>query len=153
MKLSAHFTLEELTASDTAKKLGISNEPPKAYVDNLSALCNNLLEPLRVAWGYPIFVTSGYRGPLLNNYVKGSATSAHCFGLAADIVPANGEIKKFKAFVLEYLKETHIAYDQYIDERNTKGSEWVHIGLRNARGQQRRQNLITTDAKHYSVIK
>lgn len=153
MRLTAHFTLEELTASTTAKQLGIANTPTPEHVNNLSELAERILEPLRIAWGSAIVITSGYRGFYLNKAVKGSSTSAHCYGLAADMIPANGKMAEFKAFVLDYLHRTNTAYDQYIDETNTKGSEWVHIGYKDRKGRQRHQDLITTDAKNYKPLK
>ena len=86
MKISKYFRLEEFTRSDTARRLGISNDPTPEHIKNLSDMCVNLLDPLREAWGRPLIVTSGYRGYRLNKAVKGSTTSAHCYGLAADIV-------------------------------------------------------------------
>ena len=154
MKLTAHFTLEELTASTTAKQLGIANTPTPEHVNNLSELAQRILEPLRVAWGSPIIVTSGYRGFYLNKAVKGSTSSAHCYGLAADLIPANGAMVAFKQFVRYWLRQTGTAFDQYIDERKENGSEWVHVGLRNKQGKQRRQELKTVDGgKHYTSLK
>lgn len=86
MNLSAHFTADELTISETAARLGIDNEPSAAVVANLKALCADILEPLRNALGRPIFVTSGYRSAVLNSAVNGSRDSDHVLGLAADIV-------------------------------------------------------------------
>ena len=153
MRLTAHFTLEELTASTTAKQLGIANTPTPEHVNNLHELAERILEPLRIAWGSAIVITSGYRGFYLNKAVKGSSTSAHCYGLAADMIPANGKMAEFKAFVRDYLHRTNTAYDQFIDEKNKKGSEWVHVGLRDRKGRQRHQDLITTDAKNYQPLK
>ena len=153
MRLTAHFTLEELTASTTAKQLGIANTPTPEHVNNLHELAERILEPLRIAWGSAIYVSSGYRGYRLNAAVCGSTTSAHCYGYAADLVPVNGDIKGFKAFVRDYMHRTNTAYDQYIDEKNLKGSEWVHIGIRNRQGKQRRQDLYTKDGKVYFELK
>lgn len=153
MKLSKYFTLEEFTRSDTARQLCIYNTPTQEHVQNLSDMCNDLLDPLREAWGSALIVTSGYRGYRLNKAVKGSTTSAHCYGLAADLVPANGDIKGFKAFVPQFLKESEKKYDQWINERNLKGDEWGHIGYKDRKGRQRKQNLITTDGKTYQPLK
>ena len=153
MRLTAHFTLEELTASTKAKQLGIANTPTPEHVNNLHELAERILEPLRIAWGSPIYVSSCYRGYKLNAAVGGSTTSAHCYGYAADLVPANGKMAEFKAFVRDYLHRTNTAYDQYIDEKDKKGSEWVHIGIRNRQGKQRRQDLYTKDGKVYFELK
>ena len=152
MRLSKYFSLEEFTRSDTARKLGIDNTPTPEHIQNLSDMCVNLLEPIRVAWGSGIRITSGYRGTALNKAVKGSATSAHCFGLAADMVPINGKMADFKKFVRNWLHETGAPYDQYIDEKNKKGSEWVHLALADRKGRIRHQDLITTDGKNYKPL-
>ena len=113
MKLSKYFRLEEFTRSDTARRLGIDNTPTPEHIQNLSDMCVNLLDPLREAWGRPLIVTSGYRGYKLNAAVKGSKTSAHCYGLAADIVPADtNEMDEFKIFAPKFLKQTGRPYDQ-----------------------------------------
>jgi len=152
MKISKYFTLEEFTRSDTAKKLGIDNTPSPEHVQNLSEMCINLLDPIREAWGGPLIVTSGYRGFYLNKAVKGSTTSAHCYGLAGDIIPANGEIQRFKEFVPAFLKQSNLPYDQWINEKNLQGKEWGHIGYKDRKGRQRKQNLITKDGKNYKPL-
>lgn len=135
-----YFTLKELCVSATATKLGIKNEPTKQATTNLESLVLNILDPLRAAWGGGIIVTSGYRSVALNKAVGGSNTSAHLYGYAADIIPADGRISVFKAFVVKWLKDNAINFDQYIDEQGG-GSEWVHIGIKSPSGNQRRQFL------------
>lgn len=84
-QLSKNFTWEEFTASDTAKKLGIINHITDWDVrDNAIALFENVLQPLRDAYGKPITINSGYRCPELNKKVGGVATSQHTKGRAAD---------------------------------------------------------------------
>ena len=140
-----YFSIKELTASLKATQLGIKNEPSKAAMLNLESLVLNILDPLRAAWGGAIKVTSGYRSAALNKAVKGSPTSAHRYGLAADIVPADGRISVFKAFVVKWLKENAVNFDQYIDElsidKDGKVTEWVHIAIKSGSGNQRRQFL------------
>ena len=135
-----YFTLKELCASAEGAALGIKNEPSKAALTNLESLVLNILDPLRAAWGGGIIVTSGYRSAALNKAVGGSTTSAHRYGYAADIVPADGRISVFKAFVVKWLKDNQVNFDQYIDEVGG-GSEWVHIGIKSPSGNQRRQFL------------
>lgn len=133
-----YFTITELCYSDTAKKKGIDNSPTTEVRANLVALVETLLDPLREAWKSPIKVTSGYRCGVLNRAVGGSSTSAHLYGCAADIVPINGEISKFKEFCRKYFDVRRHLYDQVILEDNGK-SEWVHIGLKTADGRKRGQ--------------
>ena len=137
-----YFTINELTHSDTAIALGIDNKPNHKITEHLVQLIEELLDPLREAWGSAIKVTSSYRCAKLNNVLKGSSpTSAHLVGFAADLVPCNGSITEFKKFVVKWLKENNIAFDQCICETNGKGVQWVHLGLYNLSMQQRKQIL------------
>lgn len=84
-QISKNFTWEEFTASDTAKKLGILNQIIDWDVrDNAIALFENVLQPLRDAYGKPITINSGYRCVELNKKVGGVSTSQHTKGQAAD---------------------------------------------------------------------
>ena len=135
-----YFSIKELTASCKATQLGIKNEPTKQALVNLESLVLNIRDPWRAAWGGGIIVTSGYRSVALNKAVGGSTTSAHRYGYAADIVPADRRIAAFKAFCVKWLKDNQVNFDQYIDEVGG-GSEWVHIGIKSPSGNQRRQFL------------
>lgn len=153
-----HFTMAELTHSATARKLGLDNTPSAEHAANLEMLVAQLLDPLREAWaikcahehwGTPaVNVTSGYRGPAVNQAVGGSNTSAHCVGFAADLVPANGRLAEFKGFCRDWLKGK--PFDQMISEdENAAGvPRWVHLGCQNAQGGQRRQLLSMIRSKY-----
>ena len=80
-----YFTLSELTHSDTAVSLGIDNTIPKECVAKIEHLVHCVLDPLRKRWGSPIYITSGYRCPELNEEVGGVEESYHMDGCAADI--------------------------------------------------------------------
>lgn len=83
--LSPHFELREFTDSLTARKYGIVNVPSSEAVENLRALCVHTLEPLRMALGLPIIITSGFRTKALNDKLAHSSErSQHMQGQAAD---------------------------------------------------------------------
>lgn len=137
-----YFTINELAHSDKAIALGIENKPNNEITEHLVQLVEELLDPLREAWGHPIKVTSGYRCARLNKVLKGSSpTSAHLIGFAADLVPCNGDIAGFKRFAVKWLKENNIAFDQCLCETNGRGAQWLHLGLYNLSMQQRKQIL------------
>ena len=137
-----YFTIEELTHSNKAIELGIENKPNKEIESHLVQLVEELLDPLRIAWGSAIKVNSGFRCSRLNRALKGSSpTSAHLIGFAADLVPMNGDITGFKKFCVKWLKENNIQFDQCICETNGQGAQWVHLGLFNLSMQQRQQFL------------
>jgi len=133
--MSRYFKLSELTHSDTADRLGMSNVPNEEMTSHLLELMS-VLDDLRSYVGCPIRVTSGYRCPLLNRRVGGSATSAHTIGYAADLQPVGLSFNVFKRMVLEWAKEAK--FDQCIIERNSQTS-WIHLGLYNCEGKQRHQ--------------
>ena len=124
--VSMHFTIEELSASDTAKARGISNKPNTEQIINLVYLAANVLEPLRVAMGEPIKIGSGFRCPALNKAVGGVGNSQHMKGQAADLC-IDGDIRKGKWW-FNYIRQ-HLPFDQLIWEHNAKGSYWVHVSF------------------------
>lgn len=134
MTTKSYFTIDELCASDTAKKYGIDNTPNPTIITRLQRLIN-FLNPIREAWGSAIKVTSGYRCEKLNCFVGGSKTSSHTIGYGVDLIPLNGKMSEFKKFIVDYMKNK--MFDQCIIEKSGK-TEWIHIGLYNLKGQQRR---------------
>ena len=127
MKLSEHFTLEELTSSITAKNKGVKNVPSDTELKNLKDLATNVLEPLRIAYGKPIRVSSGYRCSALNKLIGGSKTSQHVLGQAADITSLSDTVEDNKELfdvALKLIAQGKIRVGQVIDEYNYN---WVHI--------------------------
>ena len=133
--MKTYFTISELTKSDVAKQYGINNTPNATETAHLKELIENLLNPIREAWGSPIYVSSGFRCEALNKKVGGATTSAHKYGYAADLIPANGKRMEFIKFVMDFLKKKNLKFDQCINEYN----RWVHVGLKNRFGMQRKQ--------------
>ena len=85
-----YFSISEMLKSDTAIKQRLWNGAPKEAEENLKALVDEVLDPLREAYGKPIRVNSGYRCPKLNTLVGGTPNSQHMRGEAADIQPVVG---------------------------------------------------------------
>lgn len=118
-----HFTMNELTRSDTAQRYGIDNTPGDAEKACLKALVKHVLDPLREAWGQPIIVSSGYRCGRLNKIVKGSPTSQHLLGQAADIHTVKDTPAENKR-LFQLIQKLKLPYDQLIDEY---GYNWIHV--------------------------
>ena len=133
-KLSENFTLEELTASQTAARRGINNTPTGAV---LAALTNTAkqMESVRALLNAPIHVSSGYRSLALNKAIGGSSTSAHCRGEAVDFTaPSFGTPRE----VARAIASSGIEFDQLIFE-----GAWVHISFTDRRPM-RKQKLTAT---------
>lgn len=121
MYLSKHFTLDELTSSQTASRFEIDNTPSPAVVDNLKRLCELILEPIRDIVHKPVQITSGYRCLALNRMVGSKDTSHHVLGLAADIkVPGVDLDTLIKAII-----GAGLPYEQVIREFDS----WVHVSV------------------------
>ena len=124
--VTMHFTIEEMYASDKAKALGIDNKPSVQKMINLVYLCAFVLEPLRVAMGEPIRVSSGFRCEKLNKAVGGVYNSQHLKGQAADL-DIGGDIEKGRRW-FNYIKD-HLPFDQLIWEHNAAGVYWIHVSF------------------------
>lgn len=121
--MGKYFTLKELIKSDVASRCKINNNPTKEEIANINNLIDNILDPLREAYGNPIIVTSGFRCERLNKLVKGSKTSQHRFGQAADIRTVPDTIEENKK-LFDLAIKLKLPFDQLIDEYNY---DWVHI--------------------------
>lgn len=116
-----HFTIKELTRSTTAQLRGIDNTPSQQVINSLTALVDNVLDPLREAWGKPIHVNSGYRCPALNEVVGGVKTSQHMKGEAADITAGSQEANRQ---LYSLLRQLNLPVDQAINEHDFS---WIHV--------------------------
>ena len=133
--LSPHFTVGEFFRSGTAIRLGIDNNPDAhtgegistaEVVENLRALCTEVLEPLRRRVGR-VIVTSGYRCQELNKAVGGVWNSQHLKGEAADIfVPDTATAMRYG-----HILERHSAVQQLLLEpMGIQQKRWIHVGFR-----------------------
>lgn len=137
-KLSEHFTLEELTVSDTAKKQGLNNAPNDEALDNLKRLAD-FLEQVRTLFNKSILINSAYRGPEVNAAVGGTKKSDHMDGRAADIrvigVSVDDVVKKIIA--------SDLGYDKVIKEfADSKSGGWTHLSIPEKGAYPRKLKLI-----------
>ena len=144
MRLSKNFTLNELTYSATALRLGINNEPSKEGIYKLTLLAAELLQPLRNEVG-SIRITSGYRSPQLSEAIGSSSNSQHCRYEAVDMqFIKRGKMDNIVLY--NALIELDLDYDQCILEfgSSTKSIDgdpaWVHLSWKIS--DNRRQTLV-----------
>ncbi len=138
MQLSPNFGLAEMIRSDTAARRGLDNTPTPAVLAELQRTAE-LLEKVRTVLGMrPILISSGYRSPAVNAAVGGSATSAHCFGMAADFTcPEFGSPLEVCRELETYAEM--LGFDQLIHEFGA----WVHLGRRASP----RRQVLTIDSR------
>ena len=128
MRLSKNFVLSEITRSNTAKRLGIENEPTKAHLENLQRIVTNLLQPLRDELG-PIRISSGYRSKELNRAIGGSSRSQHCKAEALDLqFWKDGQM--YNKEIYDWVIDNAVEFDQMINEFDFA---WIHISLKKSK--------------------
>ena len=118
MKLTANFSLEELSHTDHRE---FDNTPPSDVIDNLKRLAM-ILEQVRSLFnGSPVMVNSAYRSLAVNRAVGSSDGSQHRLGCAADIrIPG-----QTPDIVVQTIIKANIPYDQLIREFDA----WTHISV------------------------
>jgi zinc D-Ala-D-Ala carboxypeptidase len=144
MKLTPHFTLEELTVSDIASRNGWDNTPNQAEIQNLTRLAH-LLEMVRDALGVPIIVNSAFRSKRVNDAIGSKDTSQHRLGCAADIrVPGMTPRDVCKLVIAR-----GVPFDQLIQEFYEEGKPggWTHISVPNSADGKARRSALIIDSK------
>ena len=147
MQLSKNFSLDEMTKSRTAIRMGLSNNPSEGEVENLRLLCERVLQPVRDHFNNTVTIYSGYRNEILSQKIGSSRNSQHCKGEAADFEIfgiGNNEVS-------DWIKE-NLMFDQLILEYWEPGepnSGWVHVSYKKEINSNRKEYLmaIKTDGK------
>ena len=138
MNLSPNFTLEEMTASETAERHGIDNTPNNDVLMNLRRLAL-FLEEVRTVVGMPLRINSAFRSVDANRLVGGKSTSQHCLGVAADL--------KVKGMtpneVVSAIIKAGLPYDQVIREFDS----WTHVSIPNTKDAKPRKMALIIDKK------
>jgi zinc D-Ala-D-Ala carboxypeptidase len=149
-QITPNFSLREMIHSDISVRDGILNVPNAKHLDALTALCENVLQPLRNKLGVPVRVSSGFRCRALNSHreVGGAPNSQHLRGEAADIHAKGYTPQQLFDFVIA----SGIVFDQVIQEFD----EWVHISY-TTRRENRQSAVIATRRKDgsakYTILK
>ena len=141
MKLSEHFSLEEMTKSQTALRRNLPNTPSEAQTEALVLLCENVLEPVRSHFSIPFTPSSGYRSAELCVAIGSSVSSQHAKGEAADFeVPSISNLELCTGII------NNLDFDQIILECYTGGNTgWVHCSYK-AEGN--RKEVLTYDKEN-----
>ena len=138
MKLTKHFTLQELTHSDIAQRNSLDNTPDKKIIPTLIRVAE-LLEDVRALFNKPIIVNSGYRSVAVNALLGSKPTSQHCIGCAADIRISGLTPDQ----IVSKIVKSDIQYDQVIREFDS----WVHISIPKDEGTIARKQALIIDKK------
>ena len=122
MQITKNFSTDEFINSRTAIKHNIDNTPPGVLLDNIFYMAY-MLEIVRKCYAHPIYISSGYRCPELNELVDGSPTSAHMDGLAVDIDNGKEENARLYYLLLAF-KSLGFPIKTVINEMDFS---WIHV--------------------------
>lgn len=120
-QLTEHFSLEELTFSQSAARRGLTNQPGPEELKRLQRTAEGM-EDVRTALGVPITISSGYRSKAVNALIGGVETSQHVRGEAVDF---NARRFGTVAEIVATIAKSDIPFDQLINEYG----QWVHISF------------------------
>ena len=149
MKLTEHFTFEELINTSHRELIESNRENAKAFMKQLKYVAGTL-EEIRAVLGVPLRVTSGFRSSQLNRLVGGSPTSGHTKGLCADVIPLGVDVVEAQKKIIAN-KDKCPSLKKCILEM-VKGSEWLHVEAK-TEANQPTQFFATTNGKTYTEIK
>ena len=127
MKLTANFTLDELTKSQTAERKGINNNPSPEQIENLKALAVNILQPVRAHFDKPLIISSGFRCAQLCIEIGSSVNSQHCAdneAAAADFEIWGTDNEVLATWIKSELEFDQLILEFYKDNEPTSG--WIH---------------------------
>lgn len=144
MKLSKNFSLDELTKSQTALRMGIDNEPTPGDLYNLTQLCDNILQPVREHFSKPVTVSSGYRSVALCEAIGSSAKSQHAKGEAADFEIMGIDNKEVAVWIRDNLDFDQLILEFYKDGEPSSG--WIHCSY----SDDNRGSVLKYDGKNYT---
>ena len=146
MQLSKHFTLSEMEKSQTAVRKGISNKAGSGEIKNLTDLCYEVLEPVRIKFDKPVIITSGYRSPELCEAIGSKATSQHAKGQAVDFEIAGVSNLQVALWIQNNCDFDQLILEFWKKEDNDPNSGWVHCSY--VDGSNRKQ-VLTYTGKEY----
>ena len=148
-KLSPHFRLREFERSQIANRFDIDNTvKEKQIYNNLTLLCENVLEPIRRHYGVPFSPTSGYRCLELNRKLRSSDKSQHIKGQATDI-----ELSIVSNYELGVWIKDNLEYDTVLLEfykEDIPSSGWVHVSYISK--ENNRKRALKFDGKEYTTL-
>ena len=154
--ISKHITYAEAIHSNTAKRLGIKNIPDAKQLENMTALAENIFEPLRLWVGGPIKVNSFFRSEDLNKAIRGVNSSQHLCERGASAIDLDDVYGyRTNAEMFEWIK-LNCNFDQLIWEFGNKSNpNWIHVSYID--GKKNRNRCLLAEKEYgktvYTIMK
>lgn len=129
--VSKYFTIEQLRRTDHQMKQNIPNE---REIEFLTQLANSILDPIVDKLGRDyVRLNCAFRNKLTNDAIKGSPTSQHLYGQAADLTIVASTNRQFleKCEAIYADAALQPLFGQIIVESNGNNSAWLHVAMIN----------------------
>ncbi len=149
MQISKNFSLNEFERSMVAERKNIVNKAGSGEIKNITELCYNVLEKVRIKFDEkPVRILSGLRVLELNRAIGSSDNSQHISAKACDF-----EIPKVSNLAVAIYISTYLSFDQLILEFWKKDSKdinqgWIHVSYDTE--ETNRKQVLTYDGKDYT---
>ena len=143
MQITANFSLDEMTKSQTALRKGINNMPDPIHLHNLHGLCKNILQPVREHFGRAVTISSGYRSEDLCVAIGSSRKSQHAKGQAADFEIFGVDNKEVAEWIRDVLDFDQLILEFYNEDDPSSG--WVHCSY----AEDNRGSVLKYDGTNY----
>jgi len=148
MKLSEHFTFEELTVTSHTSLQKTNRLSAEPFKKNLTYTAG-ALEEIRAVLNVPMTITSGFRMPSLNSAVGGSKTSKHTQGLCADFQPIGMSVGDAFDLITANKDKLHSVRKAIIE--GVQGKNWIHVQSK-VLANEPTQFFSTNDGKNFTEV-
>ena len=133
IQLSPNYKLKDMCKDGGFNFSGQHNLTSQQILCNLSQLCLNVVEPLRVIYGKSLKINSCFR-PAGSPVSKSNGPSQHELGQAVDVgfldITSSGAARKTEYFNRANSVVTQVSYDKFLFETRGANSVWIHISYR-----------------------
>lgn len=131
--ITDHFTIDDISHSDTAIKNNIDNTMPDIYFNNALGVSKYILEEVRLHYNIPFSPLSWYRGDKLNSLLGGAENSQHKVASAVDFVIPGYNNLEVATWIHDNLDFDQLILENYHGNSNDGWihCSWVNYGNRN----------------------
>lgn len=127
--ISEFVNYREVIRSQTAQAKGIDNIPDERQLENIRRIARNVFDPVREHFNTPIYISSFFRSPQLNELIGGSSRSQHTCPVDSAAMDVDAQVFGgcTNEQIFEYIAN-NLTFDQLIWEFGDEDEpDWIHV--------------------------